>query len=283
MNGPFAFRRPDQECGLVPVLDPTRPLTESIESNRGGEAVLTAPCGTPDATGTLRGERKNVAIDVRKGRVNGERIVVTTGLRLERGVNANINPRPLCLPSGCPPASIEDMIWPHVVGLVEWGGGAARFSAEFDWRRGTAISVDAETVRVQARYDVTTVPWSLADVGANQPPLPTYVASGAIGYGRARPATLTRLVQLQHPNDAVLLKIPPYAASFEIQPMGASAMSAQILPVGQGYFVPVASPFPEPGANRPIHLFNGADVIRFANDNVADVPAFAFVIFTLDF
>lgn len=283
-NAPLPGGPGNPPCGAA-VFEVTRPLTAlAVQgANRGATADLCPPdssCPEPPSAplGSFSGPVENV-LDVRPwtGCVIAESLVITLGRRSLREANG---------PSK--PPDIANFIMPRVRAIIDWGiGGSAVESAEVDWRHGTQLSISAERVNVQARYDVLTPPW----LGIVPDPcdLPAYRLSAGVGYGsistNSNLATLTELVMLQVGGDVQRIAIPPFAVSFTLM-LISGAIEVRQTAFGTSFFTihePVAPETTGAGyfVENGFPVWNGAEFLDVTSVAEGGQASYALVVFGL--
>jgi hypothetical protein len=275
MNGPSIFSRPGEIGPPRETVAVDRPLTETIESNRGGFAILHPP---RVISGTSFGENKNLSVDLRTKYSSGERYAVSLGIGIDPGIDKNNSPRQHRAKASCfdflESSGAASFVWPRVTARFEWGTGSAAFAAEVDVVNGSVVSVPAETLRVSARYDVD-LPKFL-ELPDRCIALPVYRVQACVSYGQQgkRPPTLTRLVALAASGDAVDVAIPMFATAVTLLPVSGSSVSATTFGLGMGLSVDVLSRVQQV-------LQNGDAFVRVANTSSPSAPAYAFLVFEL--
>lgn len=260
-------------CGIVPVVDAQDPLAGLVDANRGASADLCPP---------LDGCRHSVVsvLDTRTwtGCVTARDLIVTLGRRRSRQKD------------GPPP--IDDLegqfVLPRITALLQWGiGGSANEEAEVDWQHGTQLTIGAQNVIVQARYDVITPD----GVSFDPCDLPAFTVNAGISRGtigvNSNPARLTRVAQVTTPGDTVRFEIPNFALSFSVLVLGENEQSALVEQVAFGTAYRTGHAFTSPTSNvdqynveNAVPLWNGAEFLDVTNTNEAGSLT-AFVIFGL--
>ena len=170
---------------------------------------------------------------------------------------------------------------------IEWSIGNACFEAEVDFLNGTHVAVVAENVRVCAEYKV----WGSTGEGARKrcpACLPCYHVSAGFGYGawgrNSNAARLTKRAETTVLEPIDTIKIPPFAISFTVLPIGTSQVNARVVArdcVTHVNYDIETPPISGCGHNveNAFPLFNGADTIQIVSKDGS--PAQAFVIFGL--
>ena len=167
-------------------------------------------------------------------------------------------------------------------GVLEWGVGAANYTAEVDILQGTVISIPASFIRVGVRYEPS--------ITASFTVLP-YRVNASLSYGfigqRSSPRYTVRFPQVAPgPAGVVSSNIPPFATGFTILSggptgfspcnftvrgyQGAGLMSAGSMATGSNLGNQIESQFP---------LFNSARIINI--ENTGPAPADYQVIYSL--
>lgn len=237
----------------APSCDALAPFTRTPPNNRGQQTLLRPPKG-PFV------DEPSKALAVVETRTDGvgraELIGVQLGIRLEKGAPVDFKQDVFILPS--------------VIASLKWGIGSVEFAAECDWLHGTQIGLLAETVSVAARYVKNTRPWDpTPDDDARYP---SFIVSAGVAYGmvnrNSSGARLTKIVQLENPDDEVDIPVPPFAVSFTVIPMfGAVAASVRAFGAYTADYS-IAAPLSNAGqrnVENNFPLFNGAEFVTVKN------------------
>lgn len=259
-------------CGIVPTVDAQDPLGPIPDANRGASADVCPPIdGCRSAVVDVLDTRTWSGCSVSRD------LIVTLGRRRTRN------------PNGPPP--VDDLegqfVLPRLTAFIQWGiGGSANEEAEVDWQHGTQLSIGAQNVIVQARYEVIT-----PDGGTFDPcDLPLYTVNAGVSRGtvavNSNPARLTRVVQVPTPGDKVRISVPNFAISFTTLVLG-EGVGALVEQVAFGTAYRTQHTYGSPTANvdqynveNAIPLWNGAEFLDVTNTN-DEGPLTAFVIFGL--
>jgi hypothetical protein len=254
-----------------------RPLSDQEEMNRSGTVVVPPPPG-PINPATGHDEGKVLSITGFKSRgIAGEAMNIMFGLTLE-GV-----------PNDSEAMIQEEFIMAQVRATLRWGTGGIYNTAEVDVLQGAQLSINAEDLDVYVRYIRDTRPWD----PSTSETFPTFRVNVSCGYsniGRnSNPARFSQLVQLQNPNDVKRIKIPKYAVSATVLPIGNTSTSIRVIGFGSLYdvdYTPVAATEGSLLTNNryivenAIPLYNAARFIDVVNTQESG-EAFALIIFGL--
>lgn len=180
----------------------------------------------------------------------------------------------------------NEFIQPMIRAKIAWGIGNTGFNAVCDFILGTQITVAAENVRVDAQYLVTNrFSEGKAFDCVTFHELPEFLVDVGLGYGCiGKNAQLTELVQLENPDDEVIIQIPDFATFWTVQPVGVAIAEARMFGFAENLFTQYlfssgGGP-DEFGVGQQIRVFNGARFLKVINKNAVG-PLYAFVIFAL--
>lgn len=257
-------------CGpLVAGVDARAPLTRVDVNNRGHSKIL---CPKRHDRCDDKEHESDGWVEIFETRgdfcVNGWPLTIVLGVELEDNLKCFAN---------------DEFCWAAIQARVQWGLGSARFTAELDVLDGTQITVVGENVSVQARYVVASRPWE-----PDRCPVPPARISAGVGLGASHgvgsPARLTRLVQIEKPNDRQRIRVPRFATGLTVLPVQDSKVHVDVTALGRAYRVgyDVATPLSNAGqSNRmgALPLFNGAEFVDVTN--VDSGAAEAFLVFEL--
>lgn len=184
-------------------------------------------------------------------------------------------------------SSLDDSILVMPRGYISWGIGSAAFYATIDLYNGVCVAVPADTLTIEGElfaFQRLGVPPTTDTICIDD----VLVKAGiAYGDGNFNPAPrLTEVVQIPVGEGPVRIKIPRFATSFTIVPIGASTVTVEAITFGTGFsprYVAVG-PLSNLAQHNTVYSFplvNGTRCLEVSGSLTEDVTAF--IIFNLSF
>lgn len=162
---------------------PAKPINAQPPNNMGNRVVI--------SPGQARGEASAVGVFKVSGTdLNADVLTVSLGVTY-----------PVSLIDG-------DFTFMKLNGKVSWGQGGSRFTAYFDWNRGTQISLIGSAAEVAFFFET-----GEEGVPIGAPDFDIEVSAGLVEgsrAGRANPRRTTNIVNIE-PEGAAVFPIPPFA------------------------------------------------------------------------
>lgn len=167
---------------------------------------------------------------------------------------------------------------------IMWGAGNSRTFVDVDFTSGAALGVVAETLSIEARYDVCKAPWSEEDE-CDVSCLPRYHVEATVGYGSyCCTSTFTEIAFVESSSERTRVQIPPFARSFTVLPIADAAVTAHLVGYSDAFTVKNVIVAPLTNLNqenniRQLPIPNGMRWVEI--ENTGEAPAAAFVMFGL--